>query len=61
MHDHYLGKTIQNELIELVANKILNNICEAVNKCQYFLVILNCTPDVSHQEQMTIVIRYADV
>ena len=61
IHDHYLGKTIQNELIELVANKILNNICEAVNKCKYFLIILDCTPDVSHQEQMTIVIRYVDV
>ena len=61
IHGHYLGKTIQNELIELVANKILNNICEAVNKCKYFSIILDCTSDVSHQEQMTIVIRYVDV
>ena len=40
IHDRYLGKTIQNELIELIANKILNDICEAENECKYCLVIL---------------------
>jgi len=60
-HDHYLGKNIQNELIELAGKKILSRICESVAQAKYFAIILDCTPDVNHLEQMSFVIRYVDV
>lgn len=55
---HYLGKNIQNELIQLLSNAIQENILSAVNNAKYFSVVLDCTPDVAHVEQMTIIVRF---
>ncbi|CAM5104996.1 unnamed protein product [Natator depressus] len=57
---HYLGKNMQNELIQILANAIKKKIIEAAHSAKYFAIILDCTPDVSHVEQMTIIIRFVD-
>ncbi|CAM5127044.1 unnamed protein product [Eretmochelys imbricata] len=58
---HYLGKNMQNELIQILANAIKKKIVEAAHSEKYFSIILDCTPDVSHVEQMMIIIHFVDM
>uniref|UniRef100_A0A453GNM0 DUF4371 domain-containing protein n=1 Tax=Aegilops tauschii subsp. strangulata TaxID=200361 RepID=A0A453GNM0_AEGTS len=59
-HTHYLDFKIQNELIHLLAYAIRYEIVKKIKSAKYFSFILDCTPDASYQEQMSIIIRYVD-
>ncbi|XP_026502970.1 zinc finger MYM-type protein 1-like [Terrapene carolina triunguis] len=61
IHDDYLGPRIQNELIMLMSNKVRDKIVSLVTLAKYFAVILDCTPDISHKEQMSLVVRFVDI
>lgn len=54
---HYLSPRIQNEIIDLVGEKIIEEIITRVKAAKYFSVIMDCTPDVSHKEQLSLVLR----
>lgn len=55
---HYLGDQIQNEIIDMLGTTIKNFILNKVRESKYFSIILDCTPDSSHTEQITVVLRH---
>ncbi|MBN3271064.1 ZMYM5 protein, partial [Polyodon spathula] len=55
--DHYVSNTIQNELIALVGQKTCDAIVQKVKEAKYFSVIMDCTPDISHTKQLSLVLH----
>jgi Domain of unknown function (DUF4371) len=55
---HYLGPRIQNELINIIAGAIKGNIITNLRRAKFYSLIVDCTPDVSPKEQMSLVIRF---
>lgn len=54
----YLDKRIQNELFEMMRNKVHRTVVDPIRALKYFAVILDCTSDVCHKEQLFLTIRY---
>jgi len=54
----YLSPTIQNEFIEILGNKVRKTIIEEIKKAKYFCIIFDSTPDISHKNQISQIIRY---
>ena len=44
--------------MSLMGQAVLQEIILRIKAAKYFAVILDCTPDISHQEEMLMVIRY---
>ena len=49
---HYLGKTIQNDLIDSISSKIIEHIVTEIKISKDFSIILDCTLDLSHKEHL---------
>ena len=47
---------MQNELISVVADAVVNAILQDIKNAMHFSVMLDCTPDISHKEQMSLTI-----
>ena len=61
LSDHYLSSTIQNELIGLFGSATQQKIVSRIIKSKYYRIMVDCTPDISHTEQLSIVVRGVDV
>ncbi|GBM35593.1 hypothetical protein AVEN_177671-1, partial [Araneus ventricosus] len=57
----YFSSKIQTEFLDIISNKIREHIMEEVKEAKYYAVMFDCTPDVSHLEQMSQVLRYVRV
>jgi len=55
---NYISSHIIRELISLMADKVLIVIVEEIKNAKYFGLIVDSTPDVTHIDQLAIVLRY---
>ena len=54
----FLGHAIQNELIDVMAGKVIEKIQEELSQAVYYTLIADETKDISKKEQLSIVLRY---
>lgn len=57
IHHHYLGHNTQNNFISVLAYNVQLFNVKFLKEAKYFFVILDCTQDVNHQEQMTLIMQ----
>ena len=58
MQAHYLSWGSQNEFIELCGKLVFDAVVKEVKDSLYYSIIVDGTPDASHTEQITFVLRY---
>lgn len=54
----YMSPEIQNELIDVLGKKVRQIILARVQKAKYYSMIFDSTPDISHKDQTSQVLRY---
>ena len=55
---HYLSPDSQNEFISECSSMIRDQILLERSEAKYYSIIVDATPDSSHKEQETIILRY---
>jgi cellulose biosynthesis protein BcsQ len=60
-HVHYLGKDIQNQLIQIILEAVREDILENLKDAKYYSIIVDCTPDISKVEQMSVVVHFVQI
>lgn len=56
----YLSANICDEFISILGDNVKNCIVSELKEAKYFSLIIDSTPDISHSDQLTIVIRYVN-
>lgn len=54
----YTSKTIQNELVSVIGDKIRSSIVSEVKEAKFYSIIANEVTDVSNKEELSLVVRY---
>lgn len=55
---NYLSSKTCDEVIELMAQKVRQVICEELKQSKYYSLIVDSTPDMSHVDQLVLAVRY---
>ena len=58
-HAMYIAPSIQKEIPDIIATKIRNTIRQEIGDAK-FCILVDESPDISHKEQMAIIIRFVD-
>jgi hypothetical protein len=59
-HTNYLSSTICDEIIEIMGKTVRKTIVDRIKCSKYFSVTVDSTPDNSHADQLTCVLRYLE-
>lgn len=54
----YLSANICEEFLAIMGKQVLSIILSEINKAKYYSISIDSTPDVSHTDQLTFIIRY---
>ena len=54
----YLSHTICDELIKIMADKVMATIIQELQQCKYFSISVDSTPDITHTDQLSVTIQY---
>lgn len=54
----YLSKTTCEQVIQLMGKKVEKTILDEIKKAKYFAISVDSTPDLSHVDQLTLIVRY---
>lgn len=57
-HTSYLSSTTYEEFLKLMGKKVTDIIVEEIKAAKYFAIIVDSTPDISHVDQLAVIIRY---
>lgn len=56
----YLSKDICNEVLTVMANRVIEEIIRQIKTNKYFSISVDSTPDITHQDQLTVILRYCN-
>lgn len=59
-HVTYMSGESQNEMISLIGSEVRSLIIADIKECLFFSIMADTTPDLSHKDILSLVIRYAD-
>ncbi|KAL7293229.1 hypothetical protein TKK_0013369 [Trichogramma kaykai] len=54
----YLSANICEEFIEIIGKRVLSHIINELKKSKYFSISVDSTPDITHTNQLTFILRY---
>lgn len=57
-HVSYISSTTYEEIVILMGKKVLQIISDEVQSSKYFALIVDSSPDVSHCDQLAVILRY---
>ncbi|XP_014492284.1 52 kDa repressor of the inhibitor of the protein kinase-like [Vigna radiata var. radiata] len=55
---NYLSSTIYEEFVEILASKVTELVLSEIHIAKYFSIIVDSTPDLTHVDQLSLIIRY---
>jgi hypothetical protein len=58
---HHLSNRSQNRFLQDFSEEVLKTILNNVRIAQYYSLQMDCTPDVSHKEQTSIILRHIHI